>query len=134
MPSELLLFLRENASAVFGLLGAVGGGVLSFLAALVLRRRDFNLQVWTKLLERRIAAHENVIAVATEMRVMVALGGTDEGGEVRRAPQVLLSKEEFERWFTRFTQLTQEGTSWLTTETKRDLIRYVSQLAHVAGQ
>ena len=114
-------FIDNNASAIFGLLGALGGGLVSFLALWLLKKREYNLRLWDKLLERRIKAHENVIAVALEMRVMVALGATEESGEVARAPQVLRSKEDFEQWFIRFTQLTMEGTTWLTTEANREL-------------
>lgn len=121
MPPDLLQFLSVNSSAVFGLIGAIGGGVLSFLASFVLKKRDFNLQMWGKLFDRRIAAQEKVISLAVEMRVMVTLGGIDEYGELRRAPEVLLSKEAFEGWFARFTKLTLEGTSWLTIETKREV-------------
>ena len=121
IPPDLLKLLETNASAIFGLLGALGGGILSYVATSLQKRRDFNLQMWGKLFDRRISAHEKVIAVAVEMRVMVALGGVDANGEVRRAPQVLISKEEFERWFTRFTHLTLEGTTWLTTDTKREV-------------
>lgn len=118
---DIQTFLQTNASAIFGLLGALGGGILSYIATSLQKRQDFNLQMWGKLFDRRIAAHEKVIALALEMRVMVGLGGVDALGEVCRAPQVLISKEEFERWFTRFTQLTLEGTTWLTTETKREV-------------
>jgi hypothetical protein len=114
-------FIDNNASAVFGLLGALGGGLVSFLASWLLKKRDYNLRLWDKLLERRIKAHESVIAVALEMRVMVTLGAIEESGEVARAPHVLRSKEDFEQWFTRFTQLTMDGTTWLTTEAKREL-------------
>jgi hypothetical protein len=55
---------------------------------------------------------------------MVGLGGFEANGEVARSPQVLISKEEFERWFVRFTQLTREGTTWLTTKAKRE-VNYV---------
>ena len=102
-------------------MGALGGGLVSFLASWLLKKREYNLRLWDKLLERRIRAHENVIAVALEMRVMVALGATEQNGEVARAPQVLCSKEDFERWFKRFTQLTMERSTWLTTEIKREL-------------
>lgn len=121
MPPDLQQFLSANASAVFGLAGALGGGILSFVASILLRKRDFNLQMWSKLIERRIAAHEKVISLAIEMRVMVGLGTADKHGQLQRAPQVLISKDEFEYWFTRFTQLTMEGTSWLTVETKREV-------------
>lgn len=95
--------------------------MLSFVGALLLKKRDFTLRIWEKLFERRIKAHENVIALALEMRLMVALGGFDDDGEVCRAPQILISRDEFEKWFTRFTQLSLGGTTWLTTDTKREL-------------
>lgn len=117
----LLQFLQQNSSAVFGLAGALGGGILSFIATSLHKRRDFDLQMWSKLYERRIAAHERVIQVAVEMRIMVSAGHADASGEVRRSPRVLLSKEDFEAWFTRFTELSLEGTTWLTTSTKREL-------------
>jgi hypothetical protein len=118
---DLAAFLQTNSSAVFGLLGALGGGVLSYIATSLHKRREFDLQIWSKLFDRRIAAHEKVIALAVEMRVMVVLGGVDSRGEVRRSPQVLFSKEQFEEWFTRFTQLSLEGTTWLSTSTKREV-------------
>ncbi|MCS2609557.1 hypothetical protein [Halomonas dongshanensis] len=114
-------FLTAHASAIFALTGALGGGVLSFIGALLLKKREFHLSVSGKLLDRRIAAHERVIALATEMRVMVALGGFSSSGEVRRAPQVMISRDTFDDWFTRFTQLSLEGTSWLSTAAKREV-------------
>jgi hypothetical protein len=114
-------FLRQNTSAVFALIGALGGSLISYIGSFLLKKREFNLQLWGKLIDKRIEAHENVIVIALEMRVMVALGGFDNDGELRRAPQVLISKEEFDRWFTRFTQLTLRGTTWLTTDAKREL-------------
>ena len=118
---DLLTFLQANSSAIFGLLGAFGGGVLSYIATTLHKRRDFDLQIWGKLFDRRIAAHEKVIALAVEMRVMVSCGEIDARGEVRRSPQVLLSKKAFEGWFTRFTQLSLEGTTWLNTPTQREV-------------
>src|SRR5690606_37680479 len=32
-----------------------------------------------------------------------------------------ISRETFEEWFTRFTQLSLDGTSWLSTATKREV-------------
>jgi len=121
MDFDWSCFIDENASAIFALAGALGGGILSFIGALLLKKQEFSLAVSSKILNRRIDAHEKVIALATEMRVMVALGGVTESGEVRRSPQIMMSRETFEDWFTRFTQLCMEGTSWLSTSTKREV-------------
>ncbi|AHI30192.1 hypothetical protein [Marinobacter similis] len=113
-------FFIQNASAIFGLVGAFLGGLLAFVASWMIKNREYSLRIWQILLERRIKAHENLINIAMEMRVMVGLG-KDENGEVARAPQVLISREEFEQWFTRFAQLTQEGSTWLTIKAKREV-------------
>jgi len=120
-PYDWTYFATQHASAIFGLIGALGGGVLSFIAAYMMKKREFDLQMSGKLIDRRIKAHEQVIILAVEMRVMVPLGGVTNDGDIRRAPQVLLSKEAFDGWLTRFTQLSLEGTTWLTPIAKREL-------------
>lgn len=114
-------FLFTNASAVFALVGALSAGILSFISAIAVKRREFNFSLTGKLLDRRISAHERVITVATEMRVMNLLGGVTPDQELIRAPQIMLSSDEFTAWFRRFTMLSLEGTSWLTTDAKREL-------------
>jgi hypothetical protein len=94
--SGIAQFFNQHSSAFFALLGALGGAFLSFLASWVLRKREYDLQLWMKLIDRRIRAHEDLIKVALEMRVMIALGGVDDKGEVLRVPRVLLSREAFE--------------------------------------
>jgi hypothetical protein len=39
-----------------------------------MRKRDLDLKIWEKLLDRRIAAHETVIGLAIAMRRMAPLG------------------------------------------------------------
>ena len=114
-------FFATNASAVFALLGTLAGAILSFVASLLLKQREFNLQVRVKLLERQIAAHETILTLAGEMRAMYAPGGVDANGEVRRGPRILLSRPDFETWFTRFSELQLQGTSWLSSTAKREV-------------
>jgi len=134
-------FLQDHASALFGLFGAFGAGILSFLTAWLLRKRDYDLRLWDKLLERRIGAHEQLINVALEMRVMVATGGADGEGGPARAPQVLISREAFEEWFTRAVGTGVAGSTWLSIDARREanfLQDYLAtlhmNLEHVPGE
>ena len=86
---QFMQFANSNASAIFALFGAFVGGVLSFIAAVVLKQREFSLQIRSKLVERQMAAHERILRLAEDMRVMVAPGGLAPDGEVRRGPQLL---------------------------------------------
>ena len=114
MSPEIQQFLNANASAVFGLIGALGGGVLSFVASLLLKRREFSLQLRSKIIDRQIAAHERILKLAQDMRVMGSAGTLGLDGEVSRGPCILLSKDAFEDWFTRFTEQQLAGSAWLT--------------------
>jgi hypothetical protein len=114
-------FISKNASAVFGLLGALGGGAITFFTNWLVKKREYDLRLWDKILERRIKAHENILVLSLEMRVMLSLGGVEDNGEIARAPQILSSKDDFERWIIRFTNLSRDGSTWLTLETKREL-------------
>ena len=113
-------FLQANASALFGLGGAFGAVLISFFTAWLLRKQDYDLRLWDKLLERRIDAHERLITVALEMRVMVGLGGIDKEGQAARSPQVLRSREAFEGWFTRAAGSSLVASTWLSTTAKRE--------------
>ena len=121
MSLALEQFLNANASAIFGLLGAISGGTLSFIASLMLKRRELNHQIRSKLVDRQIAAHERVLKLAQDMRVMVSSGSFDDAGEVERWPTLLQSREIFESWFTEFTREQVGSSSWLTTAAKREV-------------
>lgn len=121
MSPEIQQFLNLNASAVFGLLGALGGGVLSFVASLLLKRSEFSLQLRSKIIDKQITAHECILKLAQDMRVMGSVGTLDDDGEVSRGPRILLSKYTFEDWFTHFTEQQLAGSTWLTTRTKREV-------------
>ena len=118
-------FFTHNAAAVLALLGVLVGsivtGQLSFATGWIMRKRDLDLKIWEKFLDRRIAAHETVIGIAIAMRRMVALGGFDADGEVARAPEVMMSKEAFDTWLVEFAVKSSPATTWLSTAVKREL-------------
>lgn len=114
------ILIRDNISALIGLSGVILGAVVSFCASWALRKRDYDLRLWDKLIDRRIDAHERLIRHAHEMRVMVARGGVDEYGEVLRYPQVLHSHQVFDEWFANTITSIGFASTWLSTRAKRE--------------
>jgi hypothetical protein len=114
-------FLNRNATAVFGLIGVLAGVFLTFLSSVLLREKDLRMRIWEGLLDRRISAHESVISLAMRMRVMVLLGGSDSRGEVRRAPEIMSSREVFDQWLLEFARASVPASTWLSTAVKREL-------------
>jgi hypothetical protein len=113
-------FLSDNASAIFGIGGLLVGGGFGFLGNWLLRKRDYDLRAWGQLLDRRVEAHEQVMAIAGQMHLMGALGMRDDEGELERCPLILRSKEVFEEWFSDSAAKITRYSPWLTTEATRE--------------
>ena len=116
---------KQNTPAIIALLGVVVGslltGGLAHWNAQAMRRRDLDLKLWERFLDRRITAHETIVAVALKMRVMVSAFEVDSCGELLRAPQVMISKEELDHWISEFAQTVLPATTWLSTSVKREI-------------
>ncbi|MDH5647871.1 MAG: hypothetical protein OEZ01_17805 [Candidatus Heimdallarchaeota archaeon] len=114
-------FLLKNSSAVFGLLGAFLGGALSFFASWTIKNREYALQIWGKVIDKRIKSHENIIKLALNMRLMIPLEHKESDDELPRTPKILASKAVFHEFFSDFASLSQQSSTWLTTACKREL-------------
>jgi hypothetical protein len=114
-------FISNNAAAVVGLAGALVGAILTYFTQWLLRRRDLDLRLWEKFLERRISAHENVVGLALKMRVMTPLGEFDSEGDIPRGPEVMVTREAFDDWLREFARVSAPATTWLSTASKREL-------------
>lgn len=118
--NSLFAFLTTHASAVFGLLGILVGSFFSLISGYFLRRQDFAFTLWEKVSERRLKAHEQLLETAITLRTMVALGKTTESGDPLRTPIIMISKQNFDTHFAGFAFGSGVGSTWLTTEAKRE--------------
>ena len=121
-------FFSENASAVFALGGAFGGGLLSFLGAWLLKRRD--LQLHEKITDRRLASHDAVLSIAKDMRKTGI--PYDEATSVdQRAPICFCTLEDFDRFNVSFAMTMVEHSTWLSAFLVRELHLLQDYLANV---
>ncbi len=114
-------FIQDNISAIFALIGTFVGAALTFYGMWVLQRTEAKTRLLEKMLDKRIAAHEQVIQLAQSMRLMVSLGRFDKSGELMRTPNILTSKATFEDWIHTFSQTCASTTTWLSIEVVREL-------------
>jgi len=110
---------------MYGLVGALGGalvgGALSLLGVWFAPKRALRLKIWEKFIDRRITAHESVVWLALQMRVMVGLGKPDSQDEIPRAPLVMMSREAFDNWLNTFAQELGLASTWLATSVKKEV-------------
>lgn len=129
-------FATQYAAAIFGIVGVLLGAVLSFAMQWRLSKRDYDLRVWDKLLDRRVSAHEAIIGIALQMRVTMALGGFDDDGELMRIPAVMRSKEDLDDWVTVAITKANAASPWLTVGTTREVYHlqdYVTTLVQTTA-
>lgn len=126
---------------IVGIIAAVSallGVFISQQYELRIRKKDLYFRLWEKVLDRRIQSHEQITQLAKSLRQMHLLGYDEENGEVIRTPVILTSMEEFEKWFSYFSQTIALSSTWLSIEVTRELnlfqdyvinlYRYINQI------
>jgi len=115
----------QSSTALIALLGVIVGAVLTggigFFSQWIMRNRDLTLKLWEKFLDRRISAHDDVVALSIRMRIMVSFQRFDSCGELVRVPHVMMSKEGFDQWLGEFSETSAHASTWLSTPVKREL-------------
>lgn len=123
-------FFADNASAIFALAGALGGGVLSFVAAWTLKKRDLQLRLFEKVTDRRLASHDAIIALSKELR-KTGIPYSGATSVEQRGPICLCTLEDFDRFNTTFALTMVEHTTWLSSKLVRELHLFQDYLANV---
>jgi hypothetical protein len=106
----MLEIIKHNIPAVFAIIGAISGALISLFGTWVLKKTELRLRLWEKILDHRIQAHEQVIELARTIRVVNAL---EQSANVR-TPHVLNSREQFELWYSEYIELFGIASTWLS--------------------
>ncbi len=112
--------IRDNASAIFAILGTLIGGAFTFLGTWILQNQEAKARLLEKILDRRVQAHENVIELSKLFRTMMSLGYAENDGELARTPAIMYSKESFDSFLLKFHKTSTESSTWLSTEVTRE--------------
>ncbi|MGE4318644.1 MAG: hypothetical protein AB7E96_07020 [Deferribacterales bacterium] len=113
--------LDKHFSAISVLAGGFLGGVLVYFREKLLKKKDFELRYFDKVLERRILAHEKILPVVTDINVTVMARQYTGEESFDTVPVFLLSKYNFNDWCFRFQQARKQTSQWLTTSVKNEL-------------
>jgi len=112
--------IRDNANAIFALLGVLSGAILTFFGTWTLQNQEAKTRLLEKILDRRIQAHENMIELAKLFRGVTILGFVETDGDLARTPIVMASKESFDEFLSKFYRTGMENSTWLSTEVVRE--------------
>jgi hypothetical protein len=113
--------IKDNANAIFALLGTLAGAALTFFGTWILQSQEARSRLLEKVLDKRIQAHEKVIELSKILRQMTSLSYPEKDGELARTPAIMMSHESFAEFLLRFTQTGVDSSTWLSTEVIREL-------------
>jgi len=113
--------IKDNASAIFALLGTLAGATLTFVGTWILQSQEARNRLLEKVLDKRIQAHEKVIELSKLLRQITSLGYAEKDGELARTPVIMLSHESFDDFLLKFSQAGAESSTWLSTGVTREL-------------
>lgn len=113
-------FLISNASAVFALIGALSGAIVTGVINFSLKKRETKLRITEKLLDKKLEAHETLIEITNVIRSMVLLSGKDHDNELKRSPLIMQSRKNMDDFLTELMKAQTKTDRWLSAAAKRE--------------
>ena len=128
MNPELLEFLKQNASAIFALLGGISGSLLTGLFVYISKSKETKLRVAEKIVDRKLQAHDSLIDMVGLIRTMVLLGGWDGERELKRTPQAMLGQQEFSDFLVSYSNMRNSSERWFSFNLKREISLFLDYI------
>lgn len=131
MSPELVEFLERNASAIFALLGAISGSLLTGLFGYISKSKETRLRVTEKIVDRKLQAHDNLMDLIGLIRAMVLLGGWDSESELKRTPQAMLGQQEFSDFLVNYSNMRNSSERWFSSGLKREISLFLDYIVNL---
>lgn len=124
-------FLINNASAVFALLGALSGAIVTGVINFSLKKRETKLRITEKLLDKKLDAHETLIEITNVIRSMALLGGKDHDNELKRSPLIMQSRKNMDDFLTELMKVQTKADRWLSAAAKREVSLFLDYFVNL---
>jgi len=128
MKSELIEFIQLHASAIFALLGAIFGSLLTGIFGYISKSKETKLRITEKVVDRKLQAHDNLIDLIGLIRTMILLGGWDDERELKRTPQIMLGQQEFSDFLIKFSNMRNSSERWFSFGVKREISLFLDYI------
>ena len=127
----MIEFFTENASAIFAIIGALAGSLLTGVISYFSMTKEAKLRVVEKIIDKKLDAHEQLINVIGQIRTMVLLGGSDGERELRRCPAIMMGQAEMSTFLETFSEMRNKSERWLSFEVKREISLFLDYLVNI---
>lgn len=107
-------------SGVFTIMGVVVGGLVTGGVTWVTMEREYSLNGWEKILERRITAHESVFIFVDKLRNKVTGAQVNPDGVLICYPESMESLEDFKLLQGNLNEFVKKKQIWLSPDVKKE--------------
>lgn len=107
--------------ALVGLLGVIIGLVFNYFSNSFLKSKEVKLRIIEKVFDKRLKAHEDILAIAKSLRTTVSLHTATDGINVDSYPGILHSNEVFTQFKYDFGVIVNSHSHWISIELFRTL-------------
>lgn len=117
---RIIEVIAENFSSLMALLGVIIGAWLTFRFTSSLKKKELDLRLREKLLDRRIDAHEQVARFAQSLGSTVSVGVREDDKYVSM-PAYMIGIKEYQEWSNHWGEIVNSSNVWLMGETSEEL-------------
>lgn len=104
-----------------GLIGVIIGSLIPIIGNLFSMRREIKLKLSEKIIDKRIAAHEELYQLVMGTRQVVNSNTVDHEGNVIGYPACLKSQDEFNQFWSDSFYIIHKNSPWINPTLKREL-------------
>jgi hypothetical protein len=103
----------EILIALLSLVGVIVGSTLTTLGSYIQKRQERKAQLHKLLVEKRIAAYEDILA---NIKWCIIAVGIWRDGEFVKYPQVFTNSDQFNQWYVNFAMITDRTSHLVNRE------------------
>ena len=123
--------ISQLINGVFIILSVVIGAVITFIINRNINKRSFEHQLWEKIIDKKIDAHEKIMVMAYVIRTNTIYKIVGHENEIFSGPSFFESKEKFDEFWYGFTNTYRASRVWLNPEVSQLVFNFVSYIANV---
>jgi hypothetical protein len=131
LGESVIDFLMQNSSAIFALIGALSGALVTGFINFMVKKREVKLRIAEKLLDKKLEAHEALIELTSWIRSMVLLGGKDQNQELNRSPFIMQSQENMSDFLLQLNKVQSKIDRWLSAASKREVSLFLDYFVNL---
>lgn len=107
--------------SIIGFAGVILGTLITSVINIQLKTKETRLRVIEKIFDKRIDAHDKILALVKDVRTVVSIDRVDNESNIIGYPLILNSRDYFQDFKLQYAVVIQQNGHWLNAKLVREL-------------